>query len=118
MGTNVYRVDIQTIRDTNARRGHHFFEPATMRFFRSRAATMGYRGPFGTYFVTSEQFQGIDGYRAKRAYTVRRQNPDGSIDTVGTFQAFASRSGADAMARRCAAFGEPHNPEHAESARG
>lgn len=118
MERDFYRIDMQTIRDANARSGHHFFEPATMRCFRSRAATMGYRGPFGTYFVTSEQFQVSDGYRAKRYYTVRCQNPDGSINTVGAFQAFASRSGADAMALRCTTFGEPYNPEHTEAARG
>lgn len=101
------RVPMQTIRSRNAIRGHHFFEPGTMRFFRSRAASYGYLAADGkVYFVTSEQFTGSDGRASPRRYSVCVQNPDGDIDTVGEFQAYGSRSGADAKAFSLAIWGK------------
>ena len=97
-------IDIQEVKDANARRGHHFFEPGTMRFFRSRCPLTAYFGPGGTYFVTSEQFVDSRGVRAPRRYTVRQQMPDGSVDTVGPFNKYG-RSGAHGLALRCSLFG-------------
>ena len=84
----------------NIQRNHtgHWFEKSTMRFFRSRVAQYGYQGPGGVYFVSSEQFDA----QSPRLYSVRRQKADGSIETVGDFQAFKSRSGAHAAAKRFA----------------
>lgn len=68
---------INTIKARNEEIGHHFFSKSTMDFFNS----IVYETTFGDYFVTSEK--GPDGVRA---YTVRYQNEDGTIDTVGEFQ--------------------------------
>lgn len=80
--------------------GRHWFDASTKRFFRSRLPQSGYRGPGGTFFVSSEQFVGSDHIPARRRYTVR-QLKDGDIKTVGEFNVL-SRSGANALARRCA----------------
>ncbi len=81
--------------------GGHFFDPLTMRFFRSR---VGRRIYGGQYFVTSER----DGFSLNpRRYTVRKfTGPDGDVETVGEFQQYASRSGAIAAAKRYAIKGE------------
>jgi len=57
------------------------------------------------YFVTSERFVTYyPEYRAEpRRFTVRRIETDGSIETVSDFQAYGSRSGAHAAAKRLAA---------------
>ena len=64
-----YTVD--DVRRFNERSGHYFFEPATLRFFKSRIGQFlygsRYRGRYqGHYFTTSEQ-----GPSGPRAYTVR-----------------------------------------------
>lgn len=71
----------------NASVGGYWFEPGTMRFFRSRV-----EGPMlaGGYFVSSEQFDDC----APRLYTIRRAFSDGSVETIGGFQAYASRRAA------------------------
>ena len=74
------------VRRANAAAGNHWFEPGTMRFFRSRVSDRLYGG---RYFVSSERAP-----RGARRYTVRVANDDGSIGTVGEFQAFASRGAA------------------------
>lgn len=81
----------------------HWFDPSSMRFFRSRVGSFGYTAGGKTYFVSSEQFEDSRGNRAGRLYTVRVQDHEtGDIDTVGEFQQYASRSGADAAAQRMA----------------
>ena len=73
------------IKKHNARIGHHWFEQATLRFFRSRIGRKVYTGPGGVFFVSSEQFE-LSAYVAPRRYTVRQYHPDtGAIDTVGPF---------------------------------
>lgn len=91
---------IDQIKEANARRGHHFFEPATMRFFRSRIASYEIFG--GRYFVTSEQFENSNHKRSPRRYTIRRVKDDGSIDTVGDFQAYPTVIAAKRAAQRIA----------------
>lgn len=83
--------DMDDVRRANARRGHHFFESSTLRFFRSRIGTELYGG---RYFVTSEQFAPSSGRPAARRYTVREVLPDGSVETVGEFQAYDSGAAA------------------------
>ena len=78
---------IAAIKLANRSRGRHFFEPRTMRFFRSRIGRTVYGG---SYFVTSEQFDD----RTPRRYTIRRASPDGAIDDVGGFQAYPSNAAA------------------------
>ena len=85
----------------------HWFDPGSLRFFRSRLAQGGYRTAdrARVYFVSSEQFEDSTGWRAPRLYSVRVMDWDtGDIDTVGEFQQYASRSGADRAARREAGY--------------
>lgn len=79
--------DMNEVRRANKDRGHHWFEPSTLRFFRSRVGDTLYGG---RYFVSSEQFD--DGY--PRLYTVREAMSDGSIETVGEFQEYETRDQA------------------------
>ena len=83
---------IQEIERANENHGHHFFEPSSKRFFRSRIGETVYGG---RYFITSEQFD----YTSPRLYTVRMARDDGSIETIGDFQAFRTASQARAAIR-------------------
>lgn len=85
--------DMNEVERANADLGHHWFEPSTKRFFRSRIGDTLYGG---RYFISSEQFHEA----APRLYTVREANPDGSIDTVGEFQAYDTRTQAVAAIRK------------------
>ena len=68
------------------RAGSHFFDKSAKRFFRSRILPDAWHGSGGVYFVTSEQFEGSNGYRKPRYYTVRKFDPkDGDINTFGPF---------------------------------
>jgi hypothetical protein len=89
---------IQDIRAANERAGQHWFSPSTMRFFRSR---IGRTVIGGRFFVTSEQYH--DG--SPRLYTIREALEDGSVETVGGFQAWRSSRDATATARSLAALG-------------
>mgnify|MGYP003526637488 CR=1 FL=1 len=91
-----------SMQDIQRKHTGHWFSRDTMRFFLSRVGEYGYQGPGGVYFVSSERFS-RDG--SPRLYTVRRQDPDGSIETVGEFQGYKSRSGAHAAAKRYAKGG-------------
>ncbi len=84
---------LAAIRAANRNAGQHFFDPSSLRFFSSRIGRTSYRGRL---FVTSEQFHGSDGYVADRLYTVRCAMDDGSIETVGGFQQYATSSAARA----------------------
>jgi hypothetical protein len=91
-------------------RGHgHWFDKETLRFFRSRIGELAYDDGNGrAYFVTSEQFVQYEPryYVAPRKYTVRCYTwSTHHISTVGEFQAYASRSGANAAAERLARHG-------------
>lgn len=67
----------------NAAIGNHWFEPSSMRFFKTKIES---RLIAGHRFVTSEK--GPDGVRR---YSVRDAKPDGTIDTIGEFQAHATK---------------------------
>ena len=87
--------------------GSHWFDTSTLRWFRARVSEMVYptfSTEHGTYFVSSEK-----GPDDVRRYSVRHAvlilDADGNvtgctIDTVGEFQAYASRNGAHAAAKR------------------
>ena len=79
--------------------GAHWFDPETLRWFRCRLPQYGYRGPGGTFFVSSEKGPR---YTSPRLYTVRQLVGPGEIEDVGGFQRYASRSGADKAAKRAA----------------
>ena len=80
--------------------GNYWFEPDTMRFFRTRICDGGTMHG-GRFFVTSEKNTGW-GYDYPRLYTVRVGNDDATIGTMGSFQQYASRSAAIAAAKRYA----------------
>ena len=74
---------------TNQAIGHHYFSTDTMRFFSSKIYPCVYRGRF---FVTSEK----DKFSGKpREYSVRMAESNGSIETIGEFQAFSSKAQAE-----------------------
>ena len=60
-------LDIDTIKDLNRMAGGHFFDPATVKMFHSRALDTVYEGPGGVFFVTSEKMDVC----SARIYTVR-----------------------------------------------
>lgn len=92
---------IVELEERNARSGGHWFSPDTKRFFASRIMACTFETDDGTvYFVSSEKFRGFRSPDGPRLYTVRMMRPDGSVDTVGEFQAYRSRSGALAAAKR------------------
>lgn len=78
---------VREIIRANKDAGQHFFSPDTMRFFGSRVLPTVYGG---RYFITAEDdFSGT-----KRLYTIREAQTDGSVDTVGEFQAYETRAQA------------------------
>jgi hypothetical protein len=78
----------------NSAKGKHFFSDDTMRFFSSKIETDLIRGRF---FITSEKNRD-----ERRRFTIRAAFDDGSIETCGDFQQFASWSAADkALAEAC-----------------
>jgi hypothetical protein len=97
---------IEQIKAANHRAGRFFFEPATMRFFRSRVGSSVYQGPGGVFFVTSEQFVASvwnDRRSYGRHFTVRQFNPEtADIKTVGEFNKL-TRGCAHRAARKLAA---------------
>jgi hypothetical protein len=83
---------IDDVRITAKNRGSHWFEPSTMRFFKSRVGRPGtiYKG---VYFVSSEQFD----HNSPRLYSIRKVTCTHNvfdISTVGEFQGFKSSSSA------------------------
>ncbi len=76
--------------------GYHFFSEGTKQHFNSRIQKIP---PYkGRVFVTSERM----GDRYPRRYSVRYIDADGTIMTVGGFQAFESRYDAHAFAKEWA----------------
>ena len=98
---------LSDLENLNSRHGYHFFEPASMRFFRSRIGNV-IPLPYGALFITSEQFKGSDGHCAPRYYTIRHMLPDGHVETIGGhsagFQAFNNSATANRHARKIAAW--------------
>lgn len=95
-------ISMDRIRKESQAGDRHWFDPAAMRFFRSRVGSAGYGTDDGelAFFVSSEQFDA----ESPRLYTVRIIHlPTGQIeDTREGFQAFTSRDMADRRARRYA----------------
>lgn len=63
----------------------HFFDPQSLRFFKSRINPNVYPGG---HFITSEQYNG-----QPRRWTIR-QCVDGVIKTIGEFQQYGSLAAA------------------------
>lgn len=66
------------VRAANQAIGNHWFDRATMRWWKTRIES-SLRG--GRFFITSEDEFCIDGRRPRRVYSVREALPDGSIKT-------------------------------------
>lgn len=81
---------ITQVRELNRDAGHHFFNPDTLRYFRSRISRRVYPAIGCTYFVTSEQFDDT----TPRRYTVHVIFPSGNIRSMGEFQDYATREEA------------------------
>lgn len=77
---------IEDVIRANKSIGNHWFDPDTMRFFRTRLGQELYAGK---YFITSEQ-----GPSGVRKWSIRVACVDGTIDTLGEFQAYHSTSAA------------------------
>jgi hypothetical protein len=77
----------------------HWFDKATMRFFKSRVDDTAWAdGKGGAYFVSSEK-----GPHGPRAYSVRHYDPRScSIDTVGEFMGHRTKRQAVAAAKKAA----------------
>jgi len=74
-------ITMKEVMEANERIGHNFFRGDTMEFWGSELHSEVFAGE---YFVTCE-----DNFnRTARLYTIRKANADGSIDTVGDFQAY------------------------------
>jgi hypothetical protein len=74
--------------------GSHWFDRSAMRYFNSRIGERVHPVPGGALFVSSEQFD----WNSPRLYSVRSCTFEGSIDTVGEFQQYATNSAAHAAA--------------------
>jgi hypothetical protein len=95
--------DLAEIELANTAAGFHWFEPATLRAFRSRILASVYHGGGGVFFVSSEQLDSWTGVEAPRRYTVRQFHPEtGNISKVGEFNAL-TRARAITAAKRAAA---------------
>jgi hypothetical protein len=100
---NVQPISIGTIEAKyNPGLGRHWFDKATMRFFRTRLPQYGYQGKGGIYFVSSEQYPKMAGGLSERAYSVRKLVGPGDIETIGGFMTY-TKHGAHSTARRLAA---------------
>ena len=68
--------------------GNYFFTPDSMRFFRSKFATVlhGKSPANWNIFITSEQFDS----RSPRLYTVRQMLMNGSTKHLSAFQQFST----------------------------
>ncbi len=92
---------VSDVRYANRQAGFCYFEPDTMRYFRSRV--LGWFVPLpdgGGLFGTSERFVSSQGWSPGRKFTIRRARPSGDIDTVGEFQGYASSKAAERAANR------------------
>ena len=91
------QISTQELARINKEKGQYFFSPSSMKFFGSRVSDDATMINGKAYFVSSEQYS--DGSRkSPRRYTVRVMDMEsGSVDTVGEFQEYSTRS--DAYAR-------------------
>ncbi len=92
-------VEISIIEDANKRAGFHFFDAEAIRAFGSRLPSCGYQGTHEVYFVTSEKRPRSDD---PRGWTVRAIAADGSMETIGDFQAYGSYKSAERVAVKLA----------------
>lgn len=98
--TEVYRwfSDPTEVQQAVTASGDHWFDRSAMRLFGTRVGRSLYAG---RYFVTSDlDAHGVRRYSARRV--IEREGGTFSVETVGKFGHFTSRSGADTAARTAA----------------
>lgn len=90
------RMAMEDVKRKHTNAGGHFFDPETMRFFRSRIeSTHADNG----YFVTSEQFVPYDGDPHPREYRVRFFHAEDPRDVESVGDWCESKSDAVRMIR-------------------
>lgn len=84
--------------DTIARAGSgYFFSDGAMRFFNTRLMGEVWPVADGWLFATSEK-----GPSRVRAYSIRKIDENGNVNTVGAFQQYSSRRAAIVALRKMA----------------
>lgn len=92
---------IAEAKEANANAGYHWFTPDSMRFFSSRLPKSVLPVDNGALFVSSEQDKSpLYHNPMPRRYTIRFIHDSGKIETVGEFQQYATRGGANNRAHR------------------
>lgn len=91
---------IAEAKERNANAGYHWFKPESMRFFNCRLPKSVLPVDNGALFVSSERNDMPYQSAEPRRYTIRFIHDSGKIETVGDFQQYASRSGADNKAHK------------------
>lgn len=89
--TDTEEVMFKTMSDVkakNAKIGHNFFDPDTMKFWDSKIESTLYRG---TYFITSEKHAPNS---TKRDFSIRQVLKTGAIITVGTGREYSTLESA------------------------
>ena len=81
-------LSVTQIKRHNQDIGHNFFKYDTLLFFSSKVYDDLIGGEF---FITSEKDMYMDG---ARLFTIRRANGDGTISTMGEFQAYKTKAQA------------------------
>lgn len=91
-------IDIEVIKRADRDHGHYFFEPATMRFFDSRAPQTALKVGDKAYFITSERYHASEGPPRPRRYTIRvcdlKTGNCGTLDQDHGFQKYGSSEAA------------------------
>lgn len=82
--------------------GRHWFDPDAMRFFKCKLPEIAYKGPGGTFFVSSDK-----GPSEVRLSSVRQLVGPGEIVTRGRFNSY-SHSRAVTLAKTLASMGYDH----------
>lgn len=85
--------NISEIKEANKDLGHFYFEPDTMRFFKSKVYPEIIHG---NLFITSERY--AEDY--PRLFSVRCALSNGSIESLSKFQAFETKQQAIRWAKR------------------
>lgn len=69
--------------------GKHYFDKETMRFFDSKLVHASWNGD--GYFLTSEQFRGVNSPDGLRCWSIRKGNLHTfNVESIGEFQTYKS----------------------------
>lgn len=94
MGKRNEPKSIEQIKRANRERGHYYFSPDTMRFFRSEVESKTFNAGWGrTLFITSEHGPG-----GPRGWAVSLAKRDGSIERMTDIRSHQSYSEAHSWA--------------------